>query len=484
MHLDPEDWNAFRVLAHQMVDDTLDHLTGLADEPVWRPMPDEVRAAFNAPLPLDGGGEEAAYQDYLDLVRPYPSGNLHPRFFGWVEGNGTALGAMADMLASALNPHMAGFNQAPALVEEQVLRWLGEAMGFPAKAGGIFVTGGSMANLLGVTVALRTRATFDVRAEGLQRDGPRLTLYGSTETHGWARKAVELLGLGDQAFRRIPTDDAFRVDIPIMRNRIRADRAAGHHPFCILGTAGTVNTGASDDLAALADLAAEEALWFHVDGAFGAWAYTSDRLRPLVAGIEQADSLAFDLHKWGSMPFECACVLVRDAEAHQAAFAAPAAYLTPAERGVIAGGLPFANRGMDLTRGFKALKVWMSLKAYGLRRFVEAVEENVDQAQHLAALIDAHPNLERLAEVPMNVVCFRYHPADEQPGLADLNAINEEILLRLQERGLAVPSSTTVRGCYAIRACFVGHRTQHSDVQALADSVLAIGEEVTTGAGS
>lgn len=477
MSLDPSNWDDFRRLAHQMVDHTLDHLQGLSDTPAWQAMPDEVAASFQAPLPLSGEGEEAAYHAFLERVRPYPSGNLHPRFFGWVQGNGTAFAALCDMLASALNAHLAGFNHAPKLVEMEVLRWLAEAMGFPDDASGLLVTGGSMANTLGLATALRTKAPFDTRADGL-RAGPELTVYGSDETHGWARKAVELLGLGDRAFRRVPSGADFRVDVAAMRAAIQEDRAAGRVPFCIMGTAGTVNTGASDDLEALADLAAEEDLWFHVDGAFGAWAWTSEALRPQVAGMDRADSLAFDVHKWGSMPFDCACVLVRDAEAHLRAFAAPAEYLTPYERGVIAGGLPFADRGVDLTRGFKALKVWMSLKAYGMNRFVEAVERNVEHAQHLAGRIDGHADLERLAPAPLNIVCFRYRPSRGALVEAELDDLNREILLQLQEQGIAVPSSTRLGGRYAIRAAFVGHRTTMEDVNTLVEGVLRLGREV------
>ncbi len=239
-----------------------------------------------------------------------------------------------------------------------------------------------------------------------------------------------------------------------------------------------MNTGASDDLGALADLAAEEGLWFHVDGAFGAWAAASDRLRGQVAGMERADSLAVDLHKWGSVPFESACVLVRDAATHRAAFASSADYLRGADRGVMAAGLPFADRGVDLTRGFKALKVWMMLRAYGLGRLVAAVEQNVDQAKRLAALVDGHGELERLAPAPLNVVCFRVRPAGGTLDAEARDVLNEEVLLRLQESGIAVPSSTRIGGRYALRACFVGHRTRMEDVDRLVEVVVVIGREV------
>jgi glutamate/tyrosine decarboxylase-like PLP-dependent enzyme len=389
----PAEWSAFRALAHRMVDDMLDHLSTLADQPAWRPMPDAVRTALRERAPHYGAGAEAAYRDFLELVRPYPNGNLHPRYWGWVQGNGTPLGMMADMLAAGLNPHLAGFNQAPTLVEHQVIGWLAEIMGFPSDSSGLMVTGGSMANILGVAVAryaTLTRAGFDIREHGLQPGPgqprpPRLLCYGSTETHGWARKAVEFLGIGNTAFRRIAVDPEYRIDLAVLRRAVQEDRSGGGLPCCVIATAATVNTGAIDDLDAIADFCRGEGIWLHIDGAFGALLRLSDTLRPLVSGIERADSLAFDLHKWGYLPFECATVLVRDPALHRAAFATSASYLGETARGVIAGGLPFAERGLDLTRGFKALKVWLSFKAHGTEAFARLIEQNVRQARHLAA---------------------------------------------------------------------------------------------------
>jgi aromatic-L-amino-acid decarboxylase len=476
--LDPQDWEKFRALARRMVDETIDHLASLAEQPAWRPMPDEVRASFGSAVPWEGENDEAAYRAFVERVRPYTNGNLHPRFFGWVQGNGTPLAMMAEMLAAAINPHLAGFDQAPALVEQEVLRWLAESMGMPG-ASGILVSGGTMANTLGLAVARHARAGFDVREEGLQGDRARLTFFGSAETHGWAKKAAEFLGLGSRSFRRVPVDDEFRIDVAALRTAIRADRAEGHRPFCVIGTAGTVNTGAIDHLDALADVCAEEGLWFHVDGAFGAMAHLSERLRPRLAGMERADSLGFDLHKWGYLPFECACALVRDPRLHQEAFSMRASYLEEMRRGVIAGGLPFADRGLELTRNFRALKVWMSWRAHGVGKIARLIEQNVEQAEFLVGRIRASPELELLAPVPLNVVCFRFVPAGGEG--ADLNALNQEILLRLQEEGIAVPSGTTLRGRYAIRAALVNHRTRREDLDALIDGVLRIGRDVTGG---
>jgi glutamate/tyrosine decarboxylase-like PLP-dependent enzyme len=485
----PAEWAAFGALAHRMVDDALAHLATLRDQPAWRRMPDAVRAALAEPVPRAGIGAEAAYAAFREHVMRYTNGNLHPRFFGWVQGNGTPLGMMADMLAAAINPHLAGFDQAPALVEQQVIDWLAELLGLPG-ASGVLVTGGSMASTLGLAVA-RFAVTrvggLDVREEGVQRwpDQPApapLVFYGSTETHGWARKAAELLGLGDRAFRRVPVDAEYRIDVRALAAMLAADRAAGLLPFCVIGTAGTVNTGATDPLAALAELCARERLWFHVDGAFGALAELSDALRPQVAGLDRADSLGFDLHKWGYLPFECACVLVRDPEIHRAAFAAPASYLAAATRGVIAGGLPFADRGVDLTRGFRALKVWLSLKADGVDKLVRLIEQNVAQTRHLVARVEAEPELELLAPAPLNVACFRFAPAGVPDDLLD--AVNAELLLRLQEEGIAVPSATVLGGRYAIRVANVNHRARREDLDALVDGVLRLGRELLAHAGT
>jgi glutamate/tyrosine decarboxylase-like PLP-dependent enzyme len=334
------------------------------------------------------------------------------------------------------------------LVEQRVIDWLAELLGFPSDASGLFVSGGSMANLLALAVA--------------QHSSSSTLCYGSTQTHSWAKKTVKLLKLSYKEIAVGPTD---AIDLDALRRAVRIER-----PFAIIGTAGTVNTGAIDDLNAMADIARDEGVWFHVDGAFGALASLSTTLKPLVAGLERADSLGFDLHKWGYLPFECACVLVRDAERVRATFATSANYLAPTTRGVIAGGIPFAERGIELTRGFKALKVWMSFKAHGTDALARMIEENVEQARYLAERIDANPLLERLAPVALNVVCFRYAPGDD--------AVNEEILLRLQESGVAVPSGTKVAGRYAIRCAITNHRTRRADLDALVDAVVAIGATV------
>jgi aromatic-L-amino-acid decarboxylase len=475
--LDPSDWEEFRRFAHGVIDDTVGWLATLREQAAWQEMPEAVRASFDEALPMEGAGAERAYAEFVERVRPYPNGNLHPRFWGWVQGTGTPLAIIADMLASALNPHMAGFNQAPTLVEKQVLAWLAELMGFPRESSGVLTSGGTMANLIGLAVARGEKAGFDVREHGLQGfSGPRLVLYGSGETHGWCRKAAELLGLGNSAYRRVAVGADYRMDVPALRTLIQSDRREGMRPFCVVGNAGTINTGATDDLRALAAVCKEQGLWFHVDGAFGALARLSEKLRGVVEGIEEADSLAFDLHKWMYLPFEVGCVLVRDAEAHVRTFAAKQNYFGDAERGVIGGGLPFAERGIELTRSFRALKVWMSLKAHGVATYGRLIEQNVAQAKYVAELITASPELELLTPVALNVVCFRLRPSGVAE--AELNALNKEVLLRVQESGVAVPSSTVLDGKFAMRVAITNHRSRREDFEVLVVAVREIGGKV------
>jgi aromatic-L-amino-acid decarboxylase len=309
-----------------------------------------------------------------------------------------------------------------------------------------------------------------VAEAGLQAMPKRMTLYASTETHNSVRKAVSVLGLGRDGLREIPVRPDFGVDVDALRAAIVADRAAGHAPFCVVANAGTVNTGAIDDLPAIADLCREHGLWMHVDGAFGAFAAAAPRLRPLVAGMERADSLPFDLHKWLHVPYEAGCALVRDAQAHRAAFVTPADYLHKADRGIAGGPIWFSEYGVQLSRGFRALKVWTNVKEHGTRKHGLLIEQNCDQARELGRLVEAEPDLELLAPIPLNIVCFRWRGAGIPD--AELDAINARILVEIQESGFAVLTSTRLRGRLAMRASITNHRTRREDLRALVGKVL------------
>ncbi|HEY0405083.1 MAG TPA: pyridoxal-dependent decarboxylase [Pyrinomonadaceae bacterium] len=473
--LDPDDWEALRALGHRMVDEMLDYQRTVRERPVWQPIPQEAKDHLRRPLPRSPEGIENAYEDFRQHVLPHPMGNIHPRFWGWVIGTGTFSGALAEMLAATMNPNVGGADQGAIYVEQQALDWCKEMLGYPMEASGLLVSGGSMANLVGLTVARNAKANFDVARDGLH-DAPRgLTMYGSTEMHSSLPKAAQLLGLGSEGLRRIAVNSEFQIDLVALAAAISEDRARGFQPCCVVGNAGTVNTGAIDDLDKLADLCRDEDLWLHVDGAFGALAALAPELRPRLKGMERADSLAFDLHKWMYMPFEAGCVLVRHAAEHHRTFNTAGAYLSHAERGLSGGTMWFSEYGVQLTRSFRALKIWMLMKEHGLDKYGRIIQQNVEQARYLAALIEARPEFELLAPVPLNIVCFRY--VDRRLSEGELNALNAELLAELQERGIAAPSSTTLDGKYALRVAITNHRSRREDFDLLIEKLLELGSE-------
>ncbi|MFB0544357.1 MAG: aspartate aminotransferase family protein [Asgard group archaeon] len=474
--LDPVDWNQMKNLGRQMVEDMMNYLESVRERSVWQPIPKTVKDFFKKPLPQDSEGPNKTYQDFLENILPYPIGNIHPRFWGWVIGTGTPLGMLAEMLAAGMNPNAGGGDHIASYVEMQVIDWFKEIMGFPSTASGLLVSGGSMANLVGLTVARNSKAGFDVRKHGLQTVSQKMAVYGSVETHSSIQKAIELLGLGSDALRKIPVNEAFQIEIERLKVHISKDRENGHHPICIIGNAGTVNTGAFDDLDSLADICEQEDLWFHVDGAFGAWAILSPKLKSLVSGINRADSLAFDLHKWMYMPYEVGCALVKKEEEHRQAFSLTPDYLDHTSRGIGGGERWFSDYGVQLSRGFRALKVWMGIKEHGIRKYGRLIQQNVEQAQYLVKLIQASSELELLAPVPLNIVCFRF-VADGLDN-SSLNKLNKELLLRLHESGIVAPSYTMIGDKYALRVAITNHRSRREDFDILVKTVLKFGKDL------
>ncbi len=469
--LDPQDWEALRRQGHRMLDDMIEHMRGLRTEPVWRAPPGATRRRFDAPLPQGPQALEDVHTQFLADIAPYSSGNAHPGFMGWVQGGGTPVGMLAEMLSAGLNANVGGRDHMAIEVERQIVRWMARLYRFPEAATGLFLTGSSMANFCAVLIA-RTRALgAAVRERGLRADDGPLIAYTSTAAHGCIRRGMDMAGLGAQALRQAPVDARHRVDVAALERLIKADRAAGRRPFLLVGTAGTVDVGAIDDLATLADLAAAEDLHFHVDGAFGALAVLSPRLAGRLAGIERADSIAFDFHKWAQVPYDAGFLLVRDPELHRATFASEAAYLRRADSGLAGGDWWPCDLGPDLSRGFRALKTWFTLKTYGLDALGGVVDRCCDLAQALATCIEALDELELLAPVELNVVCFRYRDPDA-------DRVNAAIVEDLHRQGRVAPSLTTLDGKTAIRAAIVNHRTERADIEALITGVIAAGRRL------
>jgi len=475
--LDPTDWGPYRDLAHTVIDRAFDHLGGIRSRPAWQQVPSSVEGFFERELPREGVRLANVVDDFFEYVLPYPTGNTHPRFWGWVGGAGTPGGVIAETLTALMNSVPGNFNDASARLEDQVIEWMRQALGYPDGVSGVLTSGGSVANFIGIAAGRDARAGYDTARQGVNAKPGKLVLYASSEVHSSVFKSAQLLGLGLEAVHVIPVGSDFEMDIDLLRQRIHADRSSGMRPFAIVGSAGTVNTGAVDDLSSLADIAAKEGLWFHVDGAFGALAALSPTLRHKVAGMERADSLAFDFHKWMSVQYDAGCVLVRDPEAHRRPFSIAADYLEPFPRGTAARADTANLRGPQLSRAFRALKVWMTIREHGIDKFGRLVDQNVAGARYLAGLIEESPDFELLAPVSLNVVAFRYNPG----GLSEhrLNALNRELVMQIQESGIAVPSSTSLNGRFAIRVANVNHRTTDADFDILLRALRRLGEGQT-----
>ncbi len=474
--LDPQNWDEIRAQGHRMLDDMIDYVATIRERPVWRPIPDEVRARFRAELPRQRSELGEVYREFADFIAPYATGNVHPGFMGWVHGGGTAVGMLAEMLAAGLNANLGGRDHIPIEVERQIVEWTRAMFGFPPGASGIFVTGTSMANLMAVLVARTAALGQIVRQHGVGGEGALLVAYTSKAAHGCVAKAMDLAGFGSDALRCMEIDRSHRVDVAALRAQIARDREIGLKPFLVVGSAGTVDIGAIDDLQALSALCREEKLWFHVDGAYGALGVLSPVLAPRLAGLENADSIALDFHKWGQVPYDAGFLIVRDGQRHREAFSAPAAYLRRETRGLAAGAPWPCDLGPDLSRGFRALKTWFTLKAYGTEKLGAMISRTCALAGYLEARILAEPRLELLAPVQLNIVCFRYRAAD-----ASCDTLNRDIVADIQEAGISAPSTTVLDGRLAIRAAIVNHRTDVCDIDALVSAVLDFGARRSSG---
>jgi aromatic-L-amino-acid decarboxylase len=466
--LDPSDWKSFRLQAHHMLDDMVNYIENIRERPVWQPIPDAVRAQFRDGVPTQPTDLAAAHDEFMRDILPFAAGNVHPGFMGWVHGGGTPVGMLAEMLAAGLNANLGGRDHTPIEVERQVVGWVRELFGFPEEATGIFVTGTSMANLIAVVIARDVELGFPVRQQGVAVSSKRLTAYGSTAVHNCISKAMDISGIGSDALRMIDTDSRHRIDIEALEQAIHHDRRNGFTPFMVAGSAGTVDTGAIDDLTSLANLCQRENLWFHVDGAYGALAILAPDLAPRLKGIERADSLAFDFHKWGQVPYDAGFILVRNGQLHQKSFDSSTPYLKREVRGLAAGAPWPCDFGPDLSRGFHALKAWFTLKVHGTEALGAVISGTCELARYLEDRIAQTPELELLAPVELNIVCFRFRTRDS-------DRINAQIVVDLQECGSVAPSTTTINGQLAIRAAIVNHRTSRREIDTLLEETLALG---------
>ena len=457
--LDPEDWEAFRSIAHRALDGMIDHLQSIREQPVWREPPSITRERFNRDLPAKGRDLAEVVRDFEEHIKPFATGNVHPGFMGWVHGAGTPVGMLAEMLSAGLNANCGGRNHIGLVLEEQIATWMKQAFRFPASATGLHVTGTSMANFLALVVARDAALADNTRRSGLWSQ-PKLVAYASEAAHVCVAKAVEASGIGTAQLRSVPCDVEGRMRTDLLRSLIAKDEKDGLRPFLIVGTAGSVDIGAFDDLLELADIAAESRLWFHVDGAFGALVVFSPQLAGLAAGIERADSIAFDFHKWAHVPYDAGFLLVKDGKAHEKAFASPRSYLARGETGLSAGSRWPCDLGLDLSRGFRALKTWFTLETFGTDLLGQCMVRNCELASYLADVLNRSGDFAVLAPVRLNIVCFAVvgRESDDE---------SRKLVARMQIAGRAVLSLTKIGGAAAIRCAIVNHRTTMVDIDAL-----------------
>jgi glutamate/tyrosine decarboxylase-like PLP-dependent enzyme len=473
------EWSAdeIRRVGYRVIDLIADHLAHLGDSAVFQPVPPALaEGLLSAPPPARGVPADVLFDEFARDVAPYPFGNGHPRFYGWVNSPPAVIGIFGAALAAAMNPSVAGGNHAAVYVERQVLGWLKTMLGFPAAGGGLLVSGASQAAVTALAVARHRacgRRGWDVRALGLGELPGMPVVYRSAEGHGCHQKAVELLGLGRDSIRIVASDAGLGLDPAALEVMLREDLGAGRLPVAVIASAGTVNTGAIDPLAAIADVCARHEVWLHVDAAYGAPAVLTEEYAARLAPLGLADSVAIDPHKWLYVPVDAGVVLVRDAQAMRDAFSLVPPYLrTDGDpRGV--QGPPWSSEfGIEQTRPFRALKVWMALRYFGLEGYAALVARDIGMARHFARRVREAPDLELWEPQELSIVCFRCVP-DWRLDEAEIDALNQAVLTEIQLGGRAFVSSTVMGGRLWLRACIVNPRASEADMDALVDIVRA-----------
>ena len=433
----------------------------------------ELTARLSGTLPVDPQSVADVMADFDEVAR-YGRHNGHPRMFGYVQSSGSFAGAIADLLASAINQNVTSWRSAPAAttIEHQVIEWLKTMVGFDPKGEGVLLSGGSFANFAGLATALRASTDIDLNQRGVAALPGRARIYTSEMTHMSMPKAASMLGLGKDAIVRIPVDADLRMNAEALRQQIQSDRAAGFHPVCAVATAGDVNTGAIDPLDAIADVCEHARLWLHVDGSYGALAAQSPHVTGAMSALARADSLALDPHKWLYAPLDAGCLLVRNAAALRRAFSEGAGYIdVVADRDM--SEFAYWDHSPELSRRFRALKIWFLLKVHGARAIQAAIDGNIAVAQYLAAAIDASSDFERVAPAPLSIVCFRYRNGDDP--------FNKALMVEVQRDGESYVSNAIIGGRFALRACIVNFRTSQADAARLLDSIRRVATRVSGG---
>lgn len=477
------DKEAFRQLGHGLVDAIADFLEAMPERPVSSAQsPAAIRALLDAgrTLPATGADADVLLRSARELLFDHSLFNGHPRFFGYITSSPAPIGMLGDLLAAAVNANVGAWRLAPMAteIEAQTVRWIAELIGYPRDCGGLFVSGGNMANFIALLAARVDAAQWEVRRTGMAAAGARpLRVYASAETHTWIQKAADLSGLGTDAIRWIPTDASQRMDTTALREALGRDRDAGEQPMLVIGTAGTVSTGAIDPLREIAGICREAGIWFHVDGAYGAFAAAVPGTSPDLEALGLADSVAVDPHKWLYAPLEGGCILVRDGEKLREAFAYHPPYYHFGEEAT-----NYVDFGPQNSRGFRALKVWLALQQVGRAGYVRMIGDDIALSRHLHQRVAAHPELQACTQA-LSINTFRYVPSelreDASAEASDyLNALNEELLERIQRSGEAFVSNAVVDGQYLLRACIVNFHTRQADVDALPDIVVRLGREV------
>src|SRR5438874_445555 len=444
-----------------------DYLGNLRDRGVYRHMfSRRIRDRLDAALPTKGSDFDELLKVFREDIVPFSRQNAHPRMFGYVQSPGTPIAAFADLLASTLNANLTVWRSAPAPVELERLTidWIRQILGFNAEAGGLFVSGGSMANFAAIAAARQAKDSSP----------GRLRIYASNETHFSVSKAAALLGIGRENVRYVAVDERFKMQTDDLVAKITADLKAGYVPFCVVANAGTVNTGAVDPLTEIREVADRFQLWMHVDGSYGAFAILAESARKLFAGMERADSIALDPHKWLYLPVDVGCVIYREPEIARAAFAHEAEYTR------IIGqeadeAFAFWDYGPELSRRFRALKVWMLLKGVGLDSLGAAIESNLACARYLESMVQASDDFEMVAPVELSIFCFRHVPLQlrsESPGAID--AFNERLLIALQRDGSSYLSNATLGGRFALRGCVLNYRATFRDMEILVEDLRRV----------